>query len=285
MRFLRRAETDPSPIRVRRRRRLYRRVIYAGAALSVLGAAAAGAWYLQRSGVADAALARAEATLARNAVALHLTVQSVEVEGRERADRQAILDALAVRRGTPILTVDLEVARTRLEAIPWVHSAAVERLLPDTIYVRLVERQPIALWQHHGKFDLIDQDGAVIPNARVEDFPRLLQVVGDGAPEAAADLLDLLSGEPDLARHVSAAVRFGARRWNLALDNGVEIDLPENAADAAWHRLAALDRSNRLLERDITAVDMRLPDRLVLRVSPDTAKSLIKKSRPAGRNA
>ena len=284
MRFLNRAETDPPPIRLRRQRRLHRRMIYACVALSVLGAATAGAWYLQRSGLGAAAFAWAETALPRNSAELHLTVQSVEVEGRERAGRQAILDALAVRRGTPILNVNLEAARTRLEAIPWVRSAAVERLLPDTIYVRLVERQPIALWQHHGKFDLIDQDGTVISGARVEDFPALLQVVGDGAPEATADLLDMLSSEPALARHVSAAVRVGARRWNLALDNGVEVDLPENAAEAAWHRLAALDRADRLLERDIRAVDMRLPDRLVLRLSPENATSLTKKTRPAGPN-
>jgi len=278
MRLLRRSQIDPAPVRARRRRRLHRRMIYAGACALVLGIASAASWYVERSGLVRAALAGIGDRLATEGARLHLAVQSVEVEGRSRADRQALLDALHVRRGTSILAVDLDAAKARLESVPWVRSAAVERQLPDTLYVRLVEQQPLALWQHHRKFDLIDENGTIIANAHVEDFPDLLQVVGDGAPAATADLLDLLGSEPALRRHVTAAVRIGDRRWNIELDDRIEVALPEEAAEAAWHRLAALDRNDRLLERDIKAVDMRLPDRLVLRVSPETAKSLNKKT-------
>lgn len=284
MRPVTRSDADSPPVRTRRRRQLHRRLIYAGATMAVLGATAAGGWYLERTGMMTKALAPIEARIARQAIARRLTVQSVEVEGRHRAARQAILDALGVRRGVPILSVDLDAAKTRLEAIPWVRSASVERQLPDGLYIHLVEREPLAVWQHHGQFDLIDQDGAVIANAHVEDFPSLPQLVGDGAPQAASDLLDMLASEPDLARHVIASVRVGDRRWNLVLDNGIEVALPEQAPEAAWHRLAALDRSDRLLERDITEIDMRLADRLVLRLSPDAAKSIIKKTRPTRSN-
>ena len=279
MRPVTRADTEPAPVRARRRRQARRRTIYAGTVAAIVVGASAAGWYFERSGEIARLLAPLEARLAREAVALHLTVQSIEVEGRQRVDRQAILDALGADRGTPILSVDLDAAKARLEALPWVRSAAVERRLPDEIYVRLVERQPLAIWQHQRKFELIDQDGAVIPRARPEDFPALPQVVGDGAPQAAADLIDLLAGEPALARHVVASVRVGGRRWNLELDNGIEVALPEDAPETAWHHLAALDRGDRLLERDITLVDMRLADRLVLRLSPDAAKSLAKKTR------
>lgn len=285
MRSVTRGDTDASPVRTRRRRRLHRRMFYAGATVIALGAATAGGWYAERTGMITQALAPVEARIATLAIARRLTVQSVEVEGRHRADRQAILAAVGARRGTPILSVDLDAAKTRLEALPWVRSASVERQLPDGIYIRLVERQPLAVWQHHGRFDLIDQDGALIPNTQAEDFPALPQVVGDGAPSAASDLVDLLASEPDLARHVTASVRIGGRRWNVELDNGIEIALPEESPEAAWHRLAALDRSDRLLERDITEVDMRLGDRLVLRLSPNAAKATIKKTRPTRSNA
>ncbi len=159
----------------------------------------------------------------------------------------------------------------------------IERQLPDGIYWDPPRRASAAcaVWQHHRKFDLIDQDRhASFRHARPDDFSRRLpQVVGGGAPQAASDLVDMLASEPDLARHVTASVRIGGRRWNLELDNGIEVALPEDAPEAAWHRLAVLDRSDRLLERDITAVDMRLTDRLVLRLSPDAAKSIIKKTR------
>lgn len=285
MRFMNRDETDPPSVRARHRRQAQRRLVYIGAALTLLIGALGGGWYLARTGMLAVALAPVEARLASQAVAFGLTVQSVEVEGRERADRQAILEALGVRRGTPILNLDLDGAKTRLESIPWIRSAAVERRLPDGIYVRLVEHQPVAVWQHHRKFDLIDQDGVVIPNARAEDFPALPQVVGDEAPRAASDVVDMLASEPALASRVVASVRIGGRRWNLMLDNGIEVALPENSPGSAWHRLAALDHNDRLLERDVTFIDMRLADRLVLRLSPDTAKSLIKKVRPMRPNA
>ena len=279
MRPVTRGDADPAPVRARRRRQARRRMIYVGAAVIVLGAVASGGWYLERTGAIAKVLAPIEASLANEAIAHRLTVQSIQVEGRQRVEPQAILAALGANRGTPILSIDLEVAKARLEALPWVHSAAVERQLPDGIYIRLVERQPLAVWQHHRKFDLIDQEGTVIPAARPDDFPSLPQVVGGGAPQAASDLVDMLASEPDLASHVTASVRIGGRRWNLELDNGIEVALPEDAPEAAWHRLAALDRSDRLLERNITAVDMRLTDRLVLRLSPDAAKSIIKKTR------
>jgi cell division protein FtsQ len=279
MRPVTRADADPAPVRARRRRQARRRMIYVSAAVIVFGAVASGGWYLERTGAIATVLAPIEARLATEAIALRLTVQSIQVEGRQRVEPQAILAALGANRGTPILSIDLDAAKARLEALPWVQSAAVERQLPDGIYIRLVERQPLAVWQHHRKFDLIDQEGTVIPAARPDDFPSLPQVVGGGAPQAASDLVDMLASEPDLASHVTASVRIGGRRWNLELDNGIEVALPEDAPEAAWHRLAALDRSDRLLERNITAVDMRLTDRLVLRLSPDAAKSIIKKTR------
>ncbi len=284
MRFVKRGKNDPMPVRVRRRRRMQRRVMYAGAVLGVFAMTLAGVTLLIRSGELDGVLNAVQMRVANLGADLNLTVQSVEVEGRERADKQTILSALGVRRGSPILAVDLDAAKTRLESVAWVRSAAIERLLPDTIHIRLVEDTPLAIWQHDGKFSVINQEGAIIPGANAGEFPALLQVVGAEAPHATPDLLEMMAGEQDLAHHVTAAVRVGDRRWNIEFDNGVELILPEDGADAAWRRLASLDRSDRLLEKSITAVDMRLPDRLVLRVPPDVSKSVIKKVRPTGPN-
>lgn len=280
MRFLNRSD-DPPPVRIRRRRRQRRRVLLTAASVVVLAGSAAGAWYIGRDGRIAAFTAETQERIAQKGADLNLVVESVQVEGRQRADKQAILAALGVSRGTPILSVDLDAAKARLETVPWVRNASIERLLPDTLYVRLTERAPLALWQHRGKFDLVDQDGNVIANADIRDYPFLPQVVGDDAPAATPDLLKVLAGEPALQAHVTASVRVGGRRWNIQLDNGIEVALPENNAASAWHRLAALDRSDKLLERNVQLIDMRLPDRVVLRVPPDIAKSIIKKGKPA----
>jgi cell division protein FtsQ len=280
MRLMSRSD-DPPPVRIRRRRQQQRRIVLAGVSAVAVGMLAASAWYIGRDGRIAAFTTETQDRIAQAGADLNLVVESVQVDGRQRADRQAILKALGVARGTPILSVDLDAAKLRLESVPWVRSASIERLLPDTLYVHLTERAPLALWQHGGKFDLVDQDGNIIINADIADYPFLPQVVGGGAPAATPDLIHVLSSEPALQAHVIASVRVADRRWNIELDNGVEIALPEINAESAWHHLAALDHSDKLLARSVQVIDLRLPDRVVLRVPPDVAKTIIKKGKAA----
>jgi cell division protein FtsQ len=201
-----------------------------------------------------------------------LVVNDVRVEGRETTDRETILAALGAGPGTPILAVSPKWAKEQLQTLPWVRSAVVERRLPDTLYVRLVERKPLALWQHNGKIELIDREGTVIPVGQLDRFAKLPLVVGDNAASHAAELLDMLATEPDLAARVNAAIRVGDRRWNLRIDNAIDVLLPADSPASGWAQLARLERSSAILKRDVQVVDVRLPDRLVVRVSPETPK-------------
>ncbi|HUK60873.1 MAG TPA: FtsQ-type POTRA domain-containing protein [Stellaceae bacterium] len=272
MRFLKHRDAEKMALRQRPSNRAQRAVFIAGGLAASLGLLAAGGAWLTRAGLAAAAMVAIDAHAARAGKSLGLTVENVSVVGRERADRQAILTALGVARGTPILGVDLGAAKARLEALPWIKSAEVERLLPDTLFVRLAERHPLALWQRQGKLSLVADDGAELPGEKLDSYGSLIVLVGDDAPKLGAPLLAMLASEPALYPHVAAAVRVGGRRWNLRLDNGIDIALPDDDPAAAWHRLAQLDREQSLLERNVLAVDMRLPDRLVLRLPPEPAK-------------
>jgi len=235
----------------------------------------------------DSALQYAADRMLDGSARLGLIVTDIKVEGRETTDRETILAALGAGPGTPILAMSPRRAKGQLETLPWVRSAVVERRLPDTLYVRLVERKPLALWQHGGKLELIDQEGAVIPVTRLDRFAKLPLVVGEGAASHAAGLLDMLATEPDLASRVSAAIRVGDRRWNLRIDNAIDVLLPTETPASAWAQLARLERSSAILKRDVQTVDVRLPDRLVLRVNPETQKEApppSKKGRPSAKN-
>lgn len=205
--------------------------------------------------------------------ALGLVVSEIEVEGRQTTDTATILAALDAHAGSPILSVNPARAKQQLEALPWVRSAAIERRLPGTLRVRLVERKPLAVWQHDGKQELIDRDGTVIPVTDLSRFAKLPSVVGgDAARRGAAELIDELAGQPDLAARVTALVRVGDRRWNVRIDNAIDVMLPEDDAAGAWSKLAELERANRVLQRDVKTVDLRLPDRLVVRVNDPAPK-------------
>ena len=238
-----------------------------------------------RSPLGQSALQYAADRMLDGTARLGLVVTDIKVEGRETTDRETILAALGAGPGTPILAMSPRRAKEQLETLPWVRSAVVERRLPDTLYVRLVERKPLALWQHGGKLELIDREGGVIPVTRLDRFAKLPLVVGEGAARHAAELLDMLATEPDLAARVSAAIRVGDRRWNLRIDNAIDVLLPADAPAGAWAQLARLERSSAILKRDVQTVDVRLPDRLVLRVTPEAPKEAppAKKGRPRRR--
>ncbi len=199
----------------------------------------------------------------------------VTVEGREYVERSAILEALNVNAGDSLLGIDLQASRQRLEAIDWVASATVERRLPDTLYVTMVERRAVAIWQNGQEYTLIDRDGRTVRASRMPPgADKLLLLGGPGAPEHVGELLLLLAYEPEVARQLRAAVWVGQRRWNLVLNNGVEIWLPEEDAIAALQQIAKLDQRHRLLSREFGVVDLRLPDKLYLRKrSGDTPAS------------
>jgi cell division protein FtsQ len=279
----------PSPPRRRLRRRRITPAMRRAAALAVLVVLAAGLYgavVLSRLPIGQAILAGAADRALAASAALGLVVGDIEVEGRETTDAATIMAALSAHRGTPILAVSPGRAKEQLENLPWVRSAAIERRLPGTLYVRLVERHPLAVWQHAGKQELIDREGAVIPVKDLSRFARLPSVIGDDAASHAAALLDTLAKEPDLAARVTAAVRVDERRWNLRIDNAIVVLLPEESPGDAWARLAALERTNSVLKHDIQTVDMRLPDRLVLRAAapPPSEAAPAKKARPSGKS-
>lgn len=200
-----------------------------------------------------------------------LRVQDVLVEGRVRSGTETILSSLQTRRGEAILAFDAEAARQRLEALPWIESAIVERRLPDTVYARLQERSPYALWQNGGRFHLVDSKGVIILTDPGAEFAQLPVIVGEGAPQRAEEILLLLEGEPELKPLVTAAVRVGDRRWNLHLASGIDVRLPEENPAVALGVLADLHRQQKLLDRDIVAVDLRQSDRMIVQLSPAAA--------------
>jgi cell division protein FtsQ len=212
---------------------------------------------------------------------LGLTIQDILVEGRVRADRERVMAAIGVDRGDSLLRFDAAGARSKLEQLPWVETAIVERRLPDVIYVKLVEHKPLALWQNEGKFALVSPKGAVILPEATSQFARLPIVIGKDAPMHAESLLLMLATEPALATRVQAATRLGDRRWNLLMDNGVEIRLPEEEAELAWARVAAADRERKLLARDVQMIDLRMPDRMIIRTGSPPADRLRPQPRPS----
>lgn len=194
-----------------------------------------------------------------------LRVENILISGRARASRRQIENAADVERGMPILAFDPHQAKERLEMLAWVRAATVERRLPDTVMIRVTEREPMALWQYNGRLAAIDAEGVVITRWKLERFWKLPLVVGQGAPKEAAKMLRQLKGHPRINRRLKALVRVSDRRWDLRFKNGIVARLPEKGAGRALATLNRLDARQRLLDRDVVAIDLRYADRLVVR--------------------
>jgi cell division protein FtsQ len=248
--------------------RMLRLGAVAGAAAVLLGAAG---WAVG-SGWAGARLDAIGAALVEIAADSGLRVRNVLVEGRAETRAADILEALQAERGAPLLAIDVAAAKERLEALPWVKSAMVERRLPDTLRVQVEERKAFALWQHGKRLTVIDREGTVIVKDNLARFADRPLVVGEGAEQRAAEIVDLLAADPQLRRHVEAAVLVSGRRWNLRLKGGVEVRLPEQGMERAWAELARMVREEALLTRAVTVVDLRQPDKAIVRLTPEAAK-------------
>lgn len=267
----RRRQVSPTqrvPVRKRPRSAMERYLTLAGMVLG--GAAALGGavyWVVASGWGTYLAEGVSDRLIAASADAGY-RIEQLEVEGRGETDKQQVMLALGALKGDPIFALDLEEARQRLLTLPWVTGAAIERRLPDTLHVVLDEAEPLALWQRQGGFHLVSRTGQVLAIDDIARFGKLPVIVGEGAPQAAGDLFALLATQPPLRDRVTAAVLVGQRRWNLRIDNGVDIKLPEQDPAAAWARFAALEQQRRLLDKDVTVIDLRQPDKLVVRQAP-----------------
>ncbi len=194
-------------------------------------------------------------------------IEDVRVAGNSETSEIDILQLLGLDGTTSLVALDVEVARRKLSELPWVQYAEVRKIYPRTIEVMLKEREAFGIWQHGSELSLIEKDGRIIAPLRDNKFASLPLFVGRGAELAAASFEDELAAWPDIKARVKAYVRIAGRRWDLHLDNGIVLKLPENNVAEALAVLKRLEKEEAVLARDVAAIDLRLADRTTIQLS------------------
>ena len=195
-------------------------------------------------------------------------VKRVEVRGVNRMNELAIYEKVLGQRDQVMTRLDLAALRSDLLSLSWVKDARVSRQLPDTLVVDVVERNPHAVLRDAGRFVLIDETGhepEAVPPSRAKG---MLVLAGKGVENQVGALEKLLEAAPALKAQVSEAEWVGNRRWNLTFRTGQVLALPEGDDEgaAALLSFARMDGVDRLLGGKVAAFDMRVPDRVYLRV-------------------
>ena len=198
-------------------------------------------------------------------------ITSIALAGQNRLTREDILETAGITGRSSLLFLDAADARARLKANPWIADATILKLYPGRLHIAVTERDAFALWQRDGKVEVIADDGAVIEPFAGPRFAALPLVVGAGAETRAKDFLTLLDQYPLIRDQLRAAVFVAERRWNVMLKNGIDVRLPEADVGQALDALVKLDRDNKILSRDIAAIDLRLADRITVQLSDEAA--------------
>lgn len=209
-----------------------------------------------------------------------LIVREVIVEGRSKTKKSALLQALQVSEGDNILAINITEMKDRINKLPWVKSARIERHFPNKISLTLVERTPMARWQTNRVLKLIDVHGDVIPRVDLTRFSHLPIIIGKNAPKIAGQILKTLSNEPNLFRRVKSLTLVSDRRWDVQLNNQINVNLPEKNPGKAWAHLATVEQGHNIFDDQIQGIDMRLENQLIIKIE----KNKTSPGKVSGRN-
>jgi len=195
-----------------------------------------------------------------------LVVKEVIVEGRAKTNKTDLLAALQISEGDSILRININKIRERINKLPWIKSVRVERHFPNKISLSLVERVPLARWQKNRQLSLIDTQGDIIPRVDLARFLHLPIIIGENAPKLARQILKILSKEPHLFRRVRSVTLVSDRRWDVRLDNQIDVHLPEKNPQKAWAHLATVEHGHSILGSEVQGIDMRLENQLIIKL-------------------
>lgn len=181
---------------------------------------------------------------------------------------QAIREASFVTLPVNSLEVDVAAVRGRIEALAAVERVRVRALGRGVLEVRVIERVPVVVWRSPEGLQLLDRNGVRV--AEVDSRlrrPDLALIAGEGAAARVPEALALLEEARPILPRLRGLVRVGERRWDLVLDRDQVIRLPEADPLVALRRVTALHAAEDLLARDVVSIDLRDPNRPMLRLT------------------
>ncbi|MCT8161028.1 cell division protein FtsQ/DivIB [Pseudoruegeria sp. SHC-113] len=202
-------------------------------------------------------------------------VNLMAIDGASIEVSEDIREILPVDFPISSFDLDLESMRQTVEGLDAVARVDLRIRPGGILQVEIEERVPAVVWRGRDAIEILDHEGHRVAHlvARAQR-PDLPLVAGDGANAAVPEALAVLKAAEPIADRMRGLVRMGERRWDLVLDRGQRILLPEERPVQALERVIALNKVQDLLARDLVAIDMRNEKRPTLRLSKPAADEL-----------
>jgi len=233
----------------------------------------AGTFYLadegRRAAITDA-VAEARASVEQRP---EFMVKLMAIDGAQ-GDLAANVRA-AVPLEFPVSSFDLDLLgiRQTISRLDGVKQASVRIRPGGVLQIDVTPRVAVALWRSDEGLSLVDREGILVSHAYLRtDRPDLPLIAGEGANRHVPEALSLIRAAAPLGDRMRGVVRMGKRRWDVVLDRGQRILLPEFGAQQALERVIALEGAQEVLTRDVARVDMRLTDRPTIRMNEEATR-------------
>ena len=200
-------------------------------------------------------------------VELGLGISDIEIEGNKIVGTQIIVDKVLEYVGNPentsIVLLGLNDLENEIKEIGWIDKANIRKKFPGSIFIKIRERKPSAIWQNAGKIYLSDSNGNLITDIVGNEYLTLPVVVGKDSKKEVTDFFEIISSSAYLYSMVEKAKVVGNRRFDIILENGVTVKLPEKDPKKAWQKLASLEKEKRILSKNIKYIDLRIEGQVV----------------------
>lgn len=259
-----------NPYRAKRRSRPFFKEVILGKLLpaTLLCSIIVGGVWFYTSGTYDTIKQQTTDLFIAETAKMGFIVENLTVKGRKNLSPESVTAILNIKRGDPLFIFNPDTMRQQIESLSWVKHVRIERRFPNTVHIEITEREPLALWQHNKEMAIIDDDGIVLTREHLGQYGELLQVIGKEANIQATQLIQHLELTPEIKKRVKSATWIGNRRWDLTLKNGIIIKLPEKDEVQALQTLAKMENQDKILDRAIVLVDLRISDKIIIR--PET---------------
>lgn len=206
----------------------------------------------------------------------------INITGNSRVSKDQILSAVNSSRKNflknssndyrPLIQNIIDEMKAKL---PWINAVVVSRSMPNILNISVTEYEPFAIWQNEGKKYIIDKDGNTVPFEASEEFDKMIILSGNGANTHARSLFNIFAVTSDLSTDVYSATWVGNRRWDIRLENGLLIKLPETNISDAWADLIKLYKMPGSIA-GLKMIDLRIKDKIYLEYDDSVMKELKK---------
>lgn len=198
------------------------------------------------------------------------TINNIQILGIKNIPKETIIKIVNNENKSNILNVNLLNIYNNLRNNDWVEELYIERVLPNTIKISIIEKEAIGIWQYEMSNKLITKNGEIISTANINKFKIDLPIIhGNDANKNANSILKILETNKVLTKNIWSLDYINNRRWNLHFKQGIIVLLPSEGVLRAWNEIIKLQKNYDVLNLGLTELDLRNPNKILGKISVD----------------